>query len=256
MRLRALITCATTTLFLEACYVPPFWDTADTINRLDWIEEGVTTKAEVLKRLGKPAFRIEDQNSITYTGHKSRGLIVIGGGYTADAALIGEKFWWVDIYFDERNTVAFLVTSEMRNSRRDEAETKAWIRILKARAEKGDAEAQFRLYNRLPPSDEHLKYLCLSANQGHALAQEALGDLNLAEHKSDWRMEGKGKPNKVKAFVWYGLAASNHLKRAEFLRDQLSQDMTDQEIAEAERLVAEWRPNPAECGETSAQLND
>jgi hypothetical protein len=30
-------------------------------------------------------------------------------------------------------------------------------------------------------------------------------------------------------------------------REKLSRDMTAGQIAEAERLVAEWQPNPTEC---------
>ena len=42
-------------VFLAACiYVPPVWDVGDEIGSVDWIEEGVSTKAQVLDTMGQP----------------------------------------------------------------------------------------------------------------------------------------------------------------------------------------------------------
>ncbi len=35
------------------------------------------------------------------------------------------------------------------------------------------------------------------------------------------------------------------------MRDALAEQITPEQLAEAERLVAEWEPNPAECGAPS-----
>ena len=55
----------------------------------------------------------------------------------------------------------------------------------------------------------------------------------------------------VAAHKWFNLAAAGKTKlaaeRAAEGRDWLARKMTPAQIAEAERLVAEWDPNPAEC---------
>jgi hypothetical protein len=49
----------------------------------------------------------------------------------------------------------------------------------------------------------------------------------------------------VKAYMWLQLA---HLMDGEGSVAGVSQKMTPEQLLEAERLVAEWAPNPAECG--------
>jgi hypothetical protein len=51
----------------------------------------------------------------------------------------------------------------------------------------------------------------------------------------------------VKAFVWYTLSFQAGYATAKLSRDRLSQEITPVQIAEAERLAAEWEPNPEEC---------
>jgi hypothetical protein len=51
----------------------------------------------------------------------------------------------------------------------------------------------------------------------------------------------------VEAYKWYGLAMGNGNERAAELRHSISGQMTPDQIAEAERLLANWRPNPDEC---------
>ena len=113
-------------------------------------------------------------------------------------------------------------------------------------AEKGDPEAQFQLYTRDKPDGKSLTWLCLAANQGHALAQEELGDLHVKGLGQAWREAGLVELDPVRAYVWYSLAATNGNPRAGFTRDYLADQMTPEQIAEAERLAAEWKPR--DCG--------
>ncbi len=53
--------------------------------------------------------------------------------------------------------------------------------------------------------------------------------------------------NLVAAYKWYSLAAKDGDATTISLRDVFSRQLTPDQIAEAERLVAEWEPNPAEC---------
>jgi len=60
----------------------------------------------------------------------------------------------------------------------------------------------------------------------------------------------------LEAYKWYTLAAKNGNERATELRQDISDQMTPDQIAEAERLVAEWKPNPAECEAIAAQADN
>ena len=110
---------------------------------------------------------------------------------------------------------------------------------IQARAEQGDAEAQYELY--LSGSvEEEWKWLCRSAHGGHALAQVATGLIY------SWGMDGK-VTDPVLAYLWYSLAAINGHRSINSERDALAKTMTPTQIAEAERLAAEWKPDPASC---------
>ena len=51
----------------------------------------------------------------------------------------------------------------------------------------------------------------------------------------------------IQAYKWFSLAAIAGDKSAKWSRDHLSSQMDPIQVAEAERLVAEWEPNPAKC---------
>ena len=113
-------------------------------------------------------------------------------------------------------------------------------------AEKGDPEAQYVLYGRGEPNKESLRWLCLAANQGCAPAQEEFGDLHSGKYGGDWSDADFAEPDRVRAYMWYSLAASSGHRRAGFTRNRLGNQMTPAQIAEAERLAAEWKPG--DCG--------
>ncbi len=61
-----------------------------------------------------------------------------------------------------------------------------------------------------------------------------------------WREAGLVKLDRVRAYMWYSLAVANGLTRAGSTRDYIADQMTPAQIAEAERLAAEWKPG--DCG--------
>jgi len=76
----------------------------------------------------------------------------------------------------------------------------------------------------------------LAANQNHGLGQHYLGRLYAIGSVS-------GSPDLVKAYLWYDLAASNGRSLAARNKEQdIASKMSPAQIAEAEQLVAEWRP--------------
>ena len=113
-------------------------------------------------------------------------------------------------------------------------------------AENGEPEAQFQLYTRDKPDGKSLTWLCLAADQGHAPAQEELGDLHVKGLGQAWREAGLVELDHVRAYMWYSLAAANGEPPVGLTRDDFADHMTPEQIAEAERLAAEWKPG--DCG--------
>ena len=117
------------------------------------------------------------------------------------------------------------------------------IAELRARAEQGDAVAQYNLGviyatgEGVPQDDaEAVRWYRLAAEQGYALAQGALGAMY---------MNGQGVPQDHEtAHVWLNLAASRSTgeQRDEYVeaRDAVAERMTREQLAEAQRRAREW----------------
>ena len=124
----------------------------------------------------------------------------------------------------------------------DEAEI---FLFLRERADEGNAEAQLRLgfmYHDGTdvPQDykEALRWYRAAADQELAGAQLQLGVMYFL---------GQGVPQDyVRAHMWYNLSASNstgdEAKQAVLVRDLIAEQMTSEQIAEAQRLAREWKP--------------
>jgi len=80
---------------------------------------------------------------------------------------------------------------------------------------------------------EAVRWYRLAAEQGHASGQFSLGAMYTA---------GQGVPKDyVLAHMWINLAAPKGVKGAVKARDLLEEMMTPAQIAEAQRLVREWK---------------
>ncbi len=121
----------------------------------------------------------------------------------------------------------------------DDVRARQWY--AKAAAQ-GLAKAQFNLGTLYfngegGPKDyqQALRWFRLAANQGEALAQTKIAIMY---------DEGQGVPrNIVQAYKWCSLAATNGDKSAPLLRDMLGKQMTPAQIAKAQALAKEWKPN-------------
>ena len=106
-------------------------------------------------------------------------------------------------------------------------------------AEQGYAPAQVQLgyvYARgdgVPEDDaEAVRWYRLAAEQGYAIAQNNLGFMY---------RDGYGVPeDHVLAYMWYNLAAAQGHERAQRNKDNIEEQMTREQIAEAQRLSTEW----------------
>ncbi len=120
----------------------------------------------------------------------------------------------------------------------DYAQARKWY--LKAAAQ-GHATAQFNLgvlyaNGQGVPSDyaQAREWYLKAAAQGHARAQVKLGVLYA---------EGRSVPQDyVFSHMWFNLAAAQGEELAVIGRDQIAQKMTQEQIAEAQRLAREWKP--------------
>ncbi len=148
--------------------------------------------------------------------------------------------------------------------RREEA--KKWQMELVSQAKQGDAEAQFTLYRYSPLIGENLRWLCLAANQGYAAAQQELGHVYAGDAGQYWQDWGRlsawkklgVKQDYARGYMWYSLALSNGEKTAGIYRAKPAKKMTPAQIAEAERLAKEWKPDPSACdtgAATSSPMN-
>lgn len=81
---------------------------------------------------------------------------------------------------------------------------------------------------------EGVKWYRLAAEQGYASAQFSLGAMYVV---------GRGVPqNLVLAHMWFNLAGAQGDTDASEHRDRIALRMTPAQIAEAQRLAAEWKP--------------
>ena len=125
-------------------------------------------------------------------------------------------------------------------------------------AEQGSADDQYRLgryhYDLTfdgPTSEqahhasEAWYWVCRAANNGHPEAQSLLGFLYSNDNPD--RPTAFIPKDLRKAYLWYSHAASNGRSEANAGKARLAESMATAKITEAQRLVAEWKPNPAEC---------
>ena len=115
-------------------------------------------------------------------------------------------------------------------------------------AEQGNKEAQHSLgfmytkegYGVIRDYKEAVKWYRKAAEQGYADAQHNLAGMYY---------QGKGvTKDDILAYMWCTLASTSLTgearEKAIVNRDHLSQEMTPEQIDEAQRLAQEWKPNP------------
>jgi TPR repeat protein len=121
----------------------------------------------------------------------------------------------------------------------DYTEALKWFRKA---ADQGDASAQTYIgimYHKgegvTQDSSAAVKWFRKAAEQGQAIAQTRLGIMY---------RNGRGvTQDYVQAHMWYNLSAVKGSKIARKSRDKLATQMTPAQIAEAQRLAREWKPN-------------
>jgi hypothetical protein len=121
---------------------------------------------------------------------------------------------------------------------KNNAEAEKWYRLA---ADQGDAEAQVNLGLMYDSGEgvsrnaaEAVKWYRLAADQGDALAQNFLGNMY---------NNGEGVPKSdFDAYFWFDRAAAQGDDEAKTNRDIVGKKMTREQIAEAQRRSAAWKP--------------
>jgi hypothetical protein len=135
-----------------------------------------------------------------------------------------------------------------------------WLRLA---AEQGHTDAMHTLGMISDEgSNEQWHWYCQAATRGNAKAQYQLGR---GYHSGN----AQGGVDLSKALFWYTLSDAGGYRENQYrcyyaielgasrwkcgtsidpLITEIRSDLTDEEIAEVERLLATWDPNPAECG--------
>lgn len=83
------------------------------------------------------------------------------------------------------------------------------------------------------------KWYCLAAHKGHPRAQRKMGSFYLHGHDPVTK-------DIVRAYMWFTLSGAE----LNWIENNV---ITPRQVAEARRLVAEWRPNPALCNLEATQ---
>jgi TPR repeat protein len=117
------------------------------------------------------------------------------------------------------------------------------VRCLRKEAQQGALISQYVLglfyYNGdgIPQDyEEAAKWFRQAADRGYDMPQYFLGKLYAS---------GRGVPkNIVVSHMWFNLSAAQGNEYAKDARDRLEQHMTSAQIAEAQKLVREWKPKP------------
>ncbi|QWG12219.1 sel1 repeat family protein [Bradyrhizobium sediminis] len=115
------------------------------------------------------------------------------------------------------------------------------LRLYRQMADQGNGNAQFSLgtiYEKgrgvAQDDAEAAKWYRLAADQGHPTAQFNLGIMY---------DNGRGvAQNKVLAHAWFSLSVAQGNQEAARTRDILARRMTPTQLAQAQKLAREWKP--------------
>jgi hypothetical protein len=113
------------------------------------------------------------------------------------------------------------------------------VEAISQTAERGDADAQLQFYYVNPGSPEGLRWLCRSAEQGNPHAQNEVARLY---------RQGVGSVEKDlrRAYVWYKFAVQNGHEEYQWKLEEVTESLTSEQMAEAEKILANWQPGQCE----------
>jgi hypothetical protein len=218
---------------------------------LSEIEYGAT-RANVENVLGMPIDGKTIDNWVldTYEFDKGYGPSIIGFPIPVVVSQSSGQFvsrtGYVTIVFDQNDVVqkVYLNTTLQAAILKYER-----IKALTSNATQGDADAQWQLAvagSGVVSPEERVLWQCNAAHQGHpeALWHQAL---------DYWYGISPIAVDKVRGYMWTSIAVSFGVEDAASALEERANQLTLDQIAEAERLAAEWQRNPTPC-EVEAEI--
>jgi hypothetical protein len=219
-------------MWLTSCYIPPVWNINAPINSVDSIKPGVTTKEDILKKLGKPHWQDRSGRSFEYLGVKSNGIFFIavvipGCTSPSEHCVVGagdeldRRPWSIDIEFDKNDVVSSVSIG-----------TREFSTLAKVGPPAPDSATD---ENPRAGAYKEAGIYCPNADLGHSDAQLRIAAIY------DYGAYGK-KIDPVRAWVWYSLASQNGDEVATRQVSRLTDELTSEQIEEAKRRLAAWKP--------------
>lgn len=211
----------------------------------------------------------EEGNPVAQMGLGS--LYHQGNGVEKD---INEAMKWYHLAANQGNSVAQYLLGVIYHKAidipQDNHKAAHWLGLA---AEQGEVEAQYllgKIYREHNDYKKAIPLLRLAAEQGHAAAQTKIGVMYFTgkELPRDYQEAGRwlrmaadqgdalgqlscgillkelGEPKDyAAAYMWLTLAEAKGMKKAAEEREKLAEKMTSEQIAEAQLLMRQWKPN-------------
>jgi TPR repeat protein len=264
----ALLLCA---VCLTAGCIPfpilPGDDIQKTENDIDELLNNNSSRSDVIKSIGYPALQYGSIMGYRACRHTAGigYILCIGYGCTS-GAFVGSDCFELILEFDDDDYLTGYKKSPFDHYKSLDRERPERVRQedepledAKKRAEKGDADAMYRVY--LSMSKEYSEpvsaweLLCGAADQGYENAQIEVAywhresNWEFAKHNRVYWLQKAGvQADDRIAYLWYTLAAKDDDKRLR-IRDYLfSETLSEKEIKEAKDMVTNWKPSQCQSG--------
>ncbi len=242
--MRAAATAVLILLFVQGCVFPVGYCTR---SEAPEVTQEQSTRDDVVAVLGEP---------YATTEVKGRSIDVYDyDGFCAGAWFVGIPIpQWRDKpgvlvveYLDDTLVRAALLfdTTPGRVVAGYEGRAERLVSLEKG-ALAGDRKAMWSYAHALDDPKKAWVWFCRAANEGLPAAQYHLG--NSYHHGNDPIAR-----DVVQAYLWYSLSGASMDTR---VLTNFIAEMTPDQIIEAERLLAEWEPNPTECETIAAQAEN
>jgi len=240
-------------LFLQACAAP----TDCAYNKVPELlaADQKITRNDVISEMGEPVETILENDGsrvdIYDTGIHCIGMIflvpvvdydpeILTVDYSPDGFFLTAQIW------PDIESPNDFVGAHNRREKLEEA-----CKLPFSEAIQLDATTQYKTVQTCSDANSLFRWqwVCLAAHQGHHDAQYDVAN----------RYRRGSSPvqlDPIEAYKWLSLAAKDGDAIKRYYRDVLVRQLSPEQIAEAERLVAEWQPNPAECEAIAAQADE
>jgi hypothetical protein len=238
--------------YVQPPYIPPVWDRFDAINKLDSIKPGISTKDEVVKRLGSPDAQDRSGKFFQYTGWTDITLIFVPlNKESLSYAMCGDFDPLcqsvplpndVENFLNSREDMIFYDATHDRQLKLGSSHPGGQRWMVSIRFDENDVVTRVSTSMDDDMPENHTQGIgkeagayCPNADLGHADAQLHIGDIHY--HGAYGQ-----NVNPVRAWVWYSLAMQGGDAQAAQQLSRITAELSPEQLAEAQRQLAVWQP--------------